>query len=137
MDYKFTAPIDEEFIEMAIAEYQAAFETVAEAAARSFKRKIHEIREKIDTTKVQIVENKIKGVTVFESNFAIISKMMLDLGKMFDAATGLEERINAEKQKAGTVRGEKKVSYLEKRQEEMDKIKNRNKSTPIDEDPGF
>lgn len=137
MSHSFKPPFDDEFLNLAIGEYQYAFETVEEAAARAYNKKIHQIKQLIEKTEVAIHENTVKGEKTYTSNFPILSKMMLDMQKIFESKKILEENIRADKAKAGTIRGDKKLSFIERQQEEMEKARRKAGSSSEVEEPYF
>jgi hypothetical protein len=117
-EHKFTGKFDEEFMENACMSYQIAFDTAEMAAVRVYDKKIYEINKVIADTEIKIREVAVRGGTDFISNFGIINKMMQDMTKINAARESLRSAI-LKQQSTNSVRGQKTVSYLEKRRAEM------------------
>jgi hypothetical protein len=134
-DYEFKGKLDEEFMANAAMSYQVAFDTPEMAAVRVYDKKIYEINKVIADTNIQIKEVAIRGGKDFISNFPIINKMM-HMTKINAAREALRSSI-IRQQSTLSVRGQKTVSYLEKRRAEMIQagvIKKDDKTPPTQED---
>lgn len=119
-EYEFTGKFDEEFMENACMSYQLAFDTPEMAAVRVYDKKIYELNRIIAETKIEVKEVAVRGGKDFISNFPIINKMMQDMTKINAAREALRSAI-LKQQSSSSVRGQKTVSYLEKRRAEMAK----------------
>lgn len=120
--YTFSGKFNEKFMEETVVSYQLAFETAEECAVRTFNKKIYQIQKKIDETDIIIKESTIRGATTFVSNFTIINKMMQDLTKITKARDELEASI-VRGSSRGDVKGQRKLSFLEKRRRDMNKVR--------------
>lgn len=121
-DHEFDKPFDEGYMEEAITNYQLAFELPEEAAVRSFNKKIYEIQKKIDTSEIKIEETLVRGTKTYVTNFNIINKMMQDLSKITKARDELKNAI-VRGGARGDIKGQRKLSLLEKKRRDMDKSK--------------
>jgi hypothetical protein len=117
-EHKFTGKFDEEFMENACMSYQLAFDTPEMAAVRVYDKKIYELNRIIAETKIEVKEVNVRGGKDFISNFPIINKMMQDMTKINAAREALRSAI-LKQQSTSTIRGQKTVSFLEKRRAEM------------------
>lgn len=127
--------ITDEFIEEAVLHYQGAYETVEEAAVRSYDKKIYEIRAVIDKTKVEIKESVSRGSIVFSSNFPLINKMMQDVIKIVKARDELKALVLKQSTRE-SIKGDKKLSFNDKRRRELRKTtEGPSISSPIEEEP--
>lgn len=124
--YKFKGKFDDKYMEDAIVKYQLAFDTPEQASVRAFDKKIYEINRLIDDTKIEIEKVAVRGGVDYVSNFPILNKMMQDMTKINAAKESLKNSI-MKQNSTGAVRGQRQVSFLEKRRAEMHKA-NRIKS---------
>lgn len=132
-EYEFDAPFDEEYMEEAVTSYQLAFELPEEAAVRSFNKKIYEIKKTIDDTEIKIEETLVRGTKTYVTNFNIINKMMQDLSKITKARDELKAAI-VRGGARGDIKGQRKLSLLEKRRREMDKSRMEKPLVPDEEE---
>ena len=117
-EHKFTGKFDEEYMANAVMTYQLAFDAPENAAVRVFDKKIYEITRLIDETKIEIKATVVRGGVEYVSNFPIINKMMQDLTKIGAARENLKATTLKQK-KADAVRGQKQISFLERRRAEQ------------------
>jgi len=118
--YKFKGKFDEKYMEEAIVKYQLAYDTPEQASVRAFDKKIYEINRLIDNTKIEIEKVAVRGGVDYVSNFPILNKMMQDMTKINAAREALKNSI-MKQNSTGAVRGQRQVSFLEKRRAEMGK----------------
>jgi hypothetical protein len=121
-NYKFSGDFDEAFMEDALTSYQLAYETAEEAAVRAFDKKIHQMRQKIDKEEIVIEETIVRGTKTFVTNFNILNKMMQDMTKIVKARDELKASI-VRGNTRGDTKGQRKLSYIEKRRRDMEKSK--------------
>lgn len=118
--YNFKGKFNEKYLEDAIIKYQLAFDTPEQASVRAFDKKIYEINRLIDSTQIEIEKVAVRGGVDYVSNFAILNKMMQDMTKINAAREALKNSI-MKQNSTGAVRGQRQVSFLEKRRAEMNK----------------
>jgi hypothetical protein len=119
-------------MEETVVSYQCAYETAEEAVVRSFNKKIYEIQKKIDTTEIEISKSTVRGATTYVSNFPILNKMMQDLTKITKARDEIEASI-VRGTSRGDLKGQRKLSFLEKRRRDILKSKGDKPMIPDDE----
>jgi hypothetical protein len=117
-DYEFKGKFDEEFMESTVMRYQMAYDTPEQAAVRIYDKKIYEINRVIDETEIEIKPVAVRGGIDYVSNFPIINKMMQDMTKINAAKEALKAAV-MKQQSTSSVRGQRQVSFLEKRRAEM------------------
>lgn len=117
-DYEFKGKFNDEFFNDAILRYQMAFDTPEQAAVRVYDKKIYEINRVIDETEIEIKPVVVRGGVDYVSNFPIINKMMQDMTKINAAKEALKAAV-MKQQSTSSVRGQRQVSFLEKRRAEM------------------
>jgi hypothetical protein len=122
-EYQFKGKFNEAYIEETILKYQMAYDTPEQASVRAFDKKIYEINRLIDNTKIEIEKVAVRGGVDYVSNFAILNKMMQDMTKINAAKEALKNAIMKQSGQ-NNVRGQKQVSFLEKRRAEMNKANN-------------
>ena len=119
--YKFKGKFDDKYLEEAVVKYQLAYDTPEQASVRAFDKKIYEINRLIDNTKIEIEKVAVRGGVDYVSNFSILNKMMQDMTKINAAREALKNSI-MKQNSTGAVRGQRQVSFLEKRRAEMSKV---------------
>lgn len=125
----------DDFLEESIAQYQQAYETVDHRSYRSIIRKIDQTRELIDSTDPQLKESIVRGAVTYASNFAILNKMIQELGPLQDAADEMRARMKKAKAKEeGVMRAGKKRSIMEER---LRKAKEKNEAGSFSNSAGF
>lgn len=118
--YTFKGKFNEKYLDEAVVKYQLAFDTPEQASVRAFDKKIYEINRLIDSTQIEIEKVAVRGGVDYVSNFAILNKMMQDMTKINAAREALKNSI-MKQNSTGAVRGQRQVSFLEKRRAEMNK----------------
>lgn len=122
-EHQFKGKFNESFIEDAILKYQMAYDTPEQASVRAFDKKIYEINRLIDNTRIEIEKVAVRGGVDYVSNFPILNKMMQDMTKINAAKEALKNAIMKQSGQ-NNVRGQRQVSFLEKRRAEMSKASN-------------
>ena len=117
-DYEFKGKFDEEYMDSTVMRYQMAYDTPEQSAVRVYDKKIYEINRVIDETEIEIKPVAVRGGVDYVSNFPIINKMMQDMTKINAAKEALKAAV-MKQQSTSSVRGQKQVSFLEKRRAEM------------------
>lgn len=117
-DYEFKGKFDEGYMDSTVMRYQMAYDTPEQAAVRVYDKKIYEINRVIDETEIEIKPVAVRGGVDYVSNFPIINKMMQDMTKINAAKEALKAAV-MKQQSTSSVRGQKQVSFLEKRRAEM------------------
>lgn len=117
-EHEFKGKFNEKYLEEAITKYQLAFDTPEQASVRVFDKKIYEINRLIDNTNIEIEKVAIRGGVDYVSNFPILNKMMQDMTKINAARESLKNTI-MKQNSTGAVRGQRQVSFLEKRRAEI------------------
>jgi hypothetical protein len=118
-EYKFEGAMSETKLEEIITAYQLAYETAEEATVRAFDNKIHEIRNLIQSTPIEIQKVVGKSGTTFISNFNIINSMMKDITKITQARDDMKALV-IKSTARDTGKGGRKKSFLERRRREME-----------------
>lgn len=119
-EYEFKGKFNEKYLDEAILKYQLAYDTPEQASVRAFDKKIYEINRLIDSTQIEIEKVAVRGGVDYVSNFAILNKMMQDMTKINAAREALKNSI-MKQNSTGAVKGQRQVSFLEKRRAEMGK----------------
>lgn len=120
-EHEFKGKFNEKYLEEAITKYQIAYDTPEQASVRAFDKKIYEINRLIDNTKIEIEKVAVRGGVDYVSNFPILNKMMQDMTKINAAREALKNAI-MKQNSTGAVRGQRQVSFLEKRRAEINKV---------------
>jgi hypothetical protein len=121
-DYPFDVPFDDAFMDNAVVSYQLAYEAPEEAAVRAFDKKLHEMRKKIEGEEIVIEKTTVRGTTTYVTNFNILNKMMQDMSKIIKAREELKASI-VRGGARGDVKGQRKLSYIEKRRRDQERSK--------------
>lgn len=95
----------EEFLDEAVEDYRKAYEPIEHRAFRIFNQKIDQIRDTIDNTTPYIAERTIRGQVQMVSNYPMLEKMALGLGKMMDIREEMKARMQKEVSEEGKIRG--------------------------------
>lgn len=119
-EYEFKGKFDQDYMDDAVMRYQLAFDSPEQAAVRVFDKKIHEMNRLIDETMIVITPVAAKGGVEYVSNFPILNKMMQDMTKIRAAREAMHAAVLKQKS-TNSVRGQRQVSFLEKRRAEMKK----------------
>jgi hypothetical protein len=119
-EYEFKGKFDQEFMDDAVLRYQLAYDSPEQSAVRVFDKKIHEMNRLIDETAIVITPVAAKGGVEYVSNFPILNKMMQDMTKIRAAREAMHAAVLKQKN-TNSVRGQRQVSFLEKRRADMRK----------------
>jgi hypothetical protein len=130
-DRELPAPYTDEVVETIIFHYQSAYESAEDASVRAMDKKIFEIKKIVEETDVVIRESITRGAVTFVSNYPLISKMMQEMVKIIKTRDEMKSIIIKQTSR-DNLKGQKKLSFLDKRRREL---KNEREENPTTEEP--